>query len=254
MDYYKKYLKYKKKYFKLKALNSLSDKYDILNNDATNPTIFKSIEGKLENSLIYNDDEKYFLKKIIQLIKEGKIKKYQVRDKPISTEIELQFNTSVANNGGCIKPRLFFEVVDVLPIFRVCSHNLENNTESLDFCMSGEWWSLKNPNNVWTEDFYEDYVVCPNWGSTKDLLIEGKLLPSTESGKPPIICICPGAEADCMNIPPKNVYKNLDKSKEPQVYLPKRSKDSFRPKIEIEKVYRSKLKFEQVGKDGIVPN
>ena len=173
--------------------------------------------------------------------KRGEIKKYEVRDKPISTEIELQFNTSVANNGGCIKPRLFFEVIDVLPIFRVCSHNLENNTGSLDFCMSGEWWSLKNPNNVWTEDFYEDYVVCPNWGST-------------ESGKPPIICICPGAEADCMDIQPKNVYKNLDKSKEPQIYLPKSSKDSFRPKIEIEKVYRSRLKFEQVGKDGVVPN
>ena len=60
MDYHKKYLKYKKKYLNLKALNNLSAKYDILNNDATNPTIFKRIEKKLENDLIYNDDEKYF--------------------------------------------------------------------------------------------------------------------------------------------------------------------------------------------------
>ena len=74
MDYHKKYLKYKKKYLNLKALNKLSAKYDILNNDATNPTIFKRIEKKLENDLIYNNDEKYFLKKIINLIKEGKIK------------------------------------------------------------------------------------------------------------------------------------------------------------------------------------
>ena len=127
--------------------------------------------------------------------------------------------------------------------------------KSVEYCMNGEWWSLENPSNMWTEDFYEDYVVCPNWGNTRDLLIEAKLLPSTASGKPAIICICPGAKADCLDIIPfNNIFKNLNKSKEPQVYLPPKTADSFRPKIEIEKVYRSRLKFEQVGKDGVVPN